>query len=92
MKKNAALVLVGIVLGIGAGALATGRVGAQGLPAQPPPRWEQDCAEARGVEEARALARSRAEAGWEIVALDAGVMCFKRSLPPVSRTDPWPGY
>ncbi|MCC6555335.1 MAG: hypothetical protein IT372_20430 [Polyangiaceae bacterium] len=93
MKKQATLVLIGIVLGAAGGALATGRVRAQPSAPTTAPRWEQDCAEARGVDEARTLARSRAEAGWEIVAFDAGVMCFKRPAPQPSRAvDPWPGY
>ena len=33
------------------------------------------------------------ENGWELVALDAGVMCFKRPAPtPPSPAEPWPGY
>jgi hypothetical protein len=103
MKKNVALVLIGMVLGVGAGALATGRVRAQGAPA-PAARWEQDCAEARGVEEIRALVRARGEAGWELAAFDAGILCFKRPMPPPTASpaprpapapkpqEPWPGY
>jgi hypothetical protein len=95
MKKQVALVLVGFSLGAVAGVVATGRVRAQGLPAASAPalRWEQDCEQTRGVDEARALAKARGEAGWELVALDAGVMCFKRPVraPPKS-PDPWPGY
>lgn len=84
--------MMGLVVGAAAGALAVGRVQAQGAPSPPVPvRWEQDCFEARGLEEARGLARSRGTSGWEIVAYDAGILCFKRPLPP-SATDALPGY
>jgi hypothetical protein len=93
MDKRVVLVLGGLVLGA-AVALAAGRVRAQGLtPSVPPPRWEQDCEQAHGVDEARAIAKARGEGGWELVALDAGVMCFKRPVPaPPKPADPWPGY
>ncbi|MGK3995262.1 hypothetical protein [Sorangium sp. So ce1024] len=94
MDKKVVLVLGGLVLGA-ACALATGRVRAQvTAPSAPPaPRWEQDCEQAHGVNEARAIARARGESGWELVALDAGVMCFKRPAPaPPRPTEPWPGY
>jgi hypothetical protein len=91
-RKSAVLVVVGLVLGAGVVTLATSRVGAQGAPPIPViPRWEQDCVEAIGVGEARALARSRGEAGWEIVAYEQGIMCFKRPLVPALR-DALPGY
>ncbi|KYG05653.1 hypothetical protein BE21_39420 [Sorangium cellulosum] len=93
MEKRVVLVLGGLVLGA-ACALAAGRVRAQGVaPSAPTPRWEQDCEQAHGVEEARAVAKARGESGWELVALDAGVMCFKRPAPaPPKPADPWPGY
>jgi hypothetical protein len=91
-KRSAAFVGVGLALGAGAVTLATSRVGAQGGPPPPAvPRWEQDCVEAIGVEEARAVARARGEAGWEIVAYEQGIMCFKRPLLPRLR-DTLPGY
>jgi hypothetical protein len=94
MGKKVALTLVGLVLGAVAGTFATGRVRAQvqpkGITAV---HWDQDCEQVHGVDEARTLARARGESGWELVALDAGVMCFKRPLPvPPKPLDPWPGY
>ncbi|WP_437490082.1 hypothetical protein WME75_12570 [Sorangium sp. So ce1014] len=93
MEKRGALVLGGLVLGV-ACALAAGRVRAQvAAPGVPAPRWEQDCEQTHGVEEARAVAKARGESGWELVALDAGVMCFKRPAPaPLKPAEPWPGY
>ncbi|WP_434046975.1 MULTISPECIES: hypothetical protein [Sorangium] len=96
MNKKVVLVLGGLVLGA-ACALATGRVRAQVLappaPSAPAPRWEQDCEQTHGIDEARAVAKARGESGWELVALDAGVMCFKRLAPaPPKPADPWPGY
>ncbi|AUX41479.1 hypothetical protein SOCE26_028920 [Sorangium cellulosum] len=93
MEKRVVLVLGGLVLGA-ALALVTGRgraqVAAPGVDAR---RWEQDCEQTHGVDEARALAKARGESGWELVALDAGVMCFKRPAPPPPKpADPWPGY
>jgi hypothetical protein len=96
MQKKVVLVLVGLVLGAALGAFATGRVRAQVPPPSPAAgttRWEQDCEQTRNLDETRALVRSRGESGWELVALDAGVLCFKRPAPVAPRPpDPWPGY
>jgi hypothetical protein len=75
-------------------ALAVRRVRAEVPPLTPPAqRWQQDCEQTRGIDDARTIARTRGEGGWELVALDGGVMCFKRPLPaPPKPPDPWPGY
>src|SRR5262245_3814684 len=82
MGKKVGLGLVGLGLGAAVGMFATGLVRAQvpqaGSAAM---RWEQDCDQVQGVDGARALAKVRGETGWELVALDAGIMCFKRPIP-----------
>lgn len=90
--KNVALVLIGAILGVGAGVFATGWGRAQAPAPAAGGRWELDCAEAHGFEEARALVRGRGEAGWELVAFDAGILCFKRAVPPPPKPEPYPGY
>jgi hypothetical protein len=96
MRRNIALVLVGLIIGCGAGAAATQRATAQPLPAGAPqgapmtpgapfpaplqPKWQQFCEQTSSVQEASALAAMRGADGFELVALYNGVLCFKRPL------------
>ena len=87
MKRNIALALVGLVIGCGAGAVATKGATAQGfsggpLPATAPPpqRWQQFCEQVGSVQEASAVASARGVDGYEMVAMHNGVLCFKRPL------------
>jgi hypothetical protein len=86
MKRNIALVLVGLVIGCGAGAVATQRATAQGFPggplpaAAPPQRWQQFCEQVGSVQDASAVAAARGVDGFEMVAMYNGVLCFKRPL------------
>ena len=107
MRKNVALVLVGLGIGCGIGAVATRQAIAQGYPTAPPyappaapARWQQFCEQAASVQEASTIAGARGAEGFELVALHNGVLCFKRPLmtgsaPPAPRpTAPagFPGY
>jgi hypothetical protein len=89
MKKNVALVLLGLVIGCGAGAAVTQQAGAQGYPmgpAVPAPaapagaRWQQFCEQASSVQEASSMASARGVEGFELVAMYNGVVCFKRPI------------
>ena len=87
MKRNIALVLVGLLIGCGAGAVATQRATAQGFPsgplpaaAPPPQRWQQFCEQVGSVQDASAVAAARGVDGFEMVAMYNGVRCFKRPL------------
>lgn len=87
-KKNVVLVLLGLLVGCGAGAVAKDRLSAQvpGPPmsgnanAQPMAgmRWQQFCEQAGSVEDASQRAGARGMEGFEMVALYNGVICFKR--------------
>jgi hypothetical protein len=104
MKKNAALVLLGLVIGCGAGAAVTPRATAQGYPMAAPapvatPRWQQFCEPAASVQEASSMASARGVEGFELVAMYNGVLCFKRPLlaggapvPSPSSPSGFPGY
>jgi hypothetical protein len=54
--------------------------------------WQQFCEQAWNVPQASALVAARGAAGWELVAMYNGVLCYKRPagelppprLPPVS--------
>jgi len=96
MQKNIALVLVGMMLGCGAGAYATHSATAHGAPkvigqrfgANPSaPRWEQTCSEPvelTGVDDV--VGKAGAE-GWELAAMSTAgtgvheILCFKRPAP-----------
>lgn len=88
MKKNVVLLLLGLLLGCGAGAVATDKLSAQtpgppmnaGGNVQPVSamRWQQFCEQAGSVEDASQRAGARGMEGFELVALYNGVMCFKR--------------
>jgi hypothetical protein len=96
MRRNIALVLVGLIIGCGAGAVATQRATAQPLPAGAPQgapmtpsapspapqqqKWQQFCEQAPSVQEASASAAMRGAEGFELVTLYNGVLCFKRPL------------
>jgi hypothetical protein len=102
MKRNIALVLVGLLIGCGAGAAATHRATAQGYPMAPMPaqpahgqRWQQFCEQTGSAQEASSMAGARGAEGYELVTLYNGVLCFKRPLPPGAApqgTPTWPGY
>lgn len=107
MKKNVALVLLGLVIGCGAGAAVTPRATAQGYPMAPPgapaapagARWQQFCEQAASVQEASSMAGARGVEGFELVAMYNGVMCFKRPIlagaapvPAPSVPSGFPGY
>ncbi len=104
MKRNAALVLLGLVIGCGAGAAVTPRATAQGYPPAAPapvagPRWQQFCEQAASVQEASSMASARGVEGFELVAMYNGVLCFKRPLlaggapvPSPSAPSGFPGY
>jgi hypothetical protein len=90
LKKNAALGLLGLVIGCGAGAAVTPRATAQGYPptyappGAPAPaagaRWQQFCEQAGSVQEASSMAAARGAEGFEIAAMYNGVLCFKRPV------------
>ena len=86
MKKNVALVLLGLVIGCGAGAVVTQQADAQGYPMGPTPsapvgaRWQQFCEQASSVQEASSMASARGVEGFELVAMYNGVLCFKRPI------------
>lgn len=90
MKKNVVLLLLGLLLGCGAGAVATEKLSAQmpgppmnaGGPQAVGVRWQQFCEQAGSVEDASQRAGARGMEGFELLALYNGVMCFKR---------PWAG-
>lgn len=104
MKKNVALVLLGLVIGCGAGAAVTPRATAQGYLAPAPapapgPRWQQFCEQAASVQEASSMVAARGVEGFELVAMYNGVVCFKRPLlaggapiPSPSTPSGFPGY
>jgi hypothetical protein len=106
MKKNVALVLLGLVIGCGAGAAVTPRATAQGYPMGPQPaptaagpRWQQFCEQAASVQEASTMAGARGIEGFELVAMYNGVVCFKRPIlaggapvPAPSVPSGFPGY
>jgi hypothetical protein len=45
--------------------------------------WEQFCEQSWNVPQASALAAARGAAGWELVAMYNGVLCYKRPTAPV---------
>jgi hypothetical protein len=91
---NVALVLAGLAIGCGAGAVATRPAGAVDpldaySASAPRPRWEQFCEPISGGDAAVLNARlaMRGAEGWELIALPfswtgqgaAGAVCFKRA-------------
>lgn len=104
MKKNVVLVLLGLVIGCGAGAAVTPRATAQGYPMAPPAapagaRFQQFCEQATSVQEASSMAGARGLEGFELVAMYNGVLCFKRPMlaggapvPAPSVPSGFPGY
>jgi hypothetical protein len=93
--RNVALVLGGLVMGCGAGAVATKgafAVDPLSVPSQPSTggRWQQFCEELRSSpQDVNLLLAARGAEGWEMVAIPytwtpqgaAGAVCFKRPAP-----------
>jgi hypothetical protein len=93
--RNVALVLGGLLMGCGAGAVATRgafAVDPLSMPSAPTAvvRWEQFCEELRpNPKELNYVLAARGAEGWEVVAIPytwtgqgaAGAVCFKRPAP-----------
>jgi hypothetical protein len=77
VKACAASVFAGSCAGCAAQPASPDRDGARARPVV----WQQSCEQVASVPEANALAAARGAAGWELVALYNGVLCFKRPLP-----------
>lgn len=83
-------------------AMTMGGLGCVESPAPPPSyalragnpgaamRWQQFCEQAANVSQASWLVSSRGNDGWELVSMYAGVLCYKRPVPPAPVTAPPP--